>query len=447
MATLTKSTGTVALSGAVEKVNLPAAYGWVWVKNMSEGNIFAGLSANISEGADGVMVIPAGEAGRIQMDGFCEFYLLGSGNVLVVAQNYADSPFKAGVKGGGSDVDGKSSYALTNAVDYPLLGLNLYGKSVQDGTPTPENPVEIVSVGDSGSVGVTACGKNLLNPTLQTTTSNGVTCTNNGDGTYTLNGTCTGAVAFNLQELDISSGIKKLVGCPNNGGKTTFKLDIIKISTSDTYTADYGSGGMKNIKRTLNNCTLRIVVYSGVTLNNLVFKPMLTTNLTATYDDFEPYHGTTANITSGFPLCGIPVESGGNYTDSTGQQWVCDELIYNADGTEKIIKHTAKIGSYNGETITTPYISSTGSLTTGAAVVYALDTPQEIELTAAEMSALRQLQTFNGITNISNDGGADMDVSYCTNKVLSEYVMPITTGLQKQIDELKSAVLSLGGNV
>lgn len=34
-------------------------------------------------------------------------------------------------------------------------------------------------------------GKNLLNPTLQTTIKNGVTCTANGDGTYTLNGTTT----------------------------------------------------------------------------------------------------------------------------------------------------------------------------------------------------------------------------------------------------------------
>ena len=102
MATLTKSTGTVTLSGAAEKVTLPASYGWVWVKNMSDSDIFAGLSADISEGADGVMTIPAGEAGRIQMDGTGEIYLLGTGNALVAAQNYADCPFKLGAKGGGS---------------------------------------------------------------------------------------------------------------------------------------------------------------------------------------------------------------------------------------------------------------------------------------------------------------------------------------------------------
>ena len=109
MTTLTKSTGTVTLSGAVEKVTLPAAYGWVWVKNMSDADMVAGLSADISEGADGVMVIPSGECGRIQTDGFNSFYLLGTGNALVVAQNYADCPFKVGGKGG--EIPDLSAYA------------------------------------------------------------------------------------------------------------------------------------------------------------------------------------------------------------------------------------------------------------------------------------------------------------------------------------------------
>ena len=43
--------------------------------------------------------------------------------------------------------------------------------------------------------------KNLLNPTLQTTTQNGVTCTNNGDGTYTLNGTATSQANFGLTNV------------------------------------------------------------------------------------------------------------------------------------------------------------------------------------------------------------------------------------------------------
>ena len=56
----------------------------------------------------------------------------------------------SGNKGDIKSKNGESSYTITDAVDFPVLGLNLYGKSVQDGTPTPENPVDIVSVGDNG---------------------------------------------------------------------------------------------------------------------------------------------------------------------------------------------------------------------------------------------------------------------------------------------------------
>ena len=120
MATLTKSTGTVALSGAVEKVTLPAVYGWVWVKNMSDADMFVGLSDGVSAGADGVMRIPAGECGRVQTDGQDSVYLIGSGNALVVAQNYADCPFKVGGKGG--EIPDLSAYAKT--VDVPGIKVN-----------------------------------------------------------------------------------------------------------------------------------------------------------------------------------------------------------------------------------------------------------------------------------------------------------------------------------
>ena len=120
MATLTKSTGTVTLSGTADKVTLPAAYGWVWLKNMSDADMFAGLSADISEGADGVMVIPSGECGRIQTDGFNSIYLMGTGNALVVAQNYADCPFKVGGKGG--EIPDLSAYAKT--ADVPNIKVN-----------------------------------------------------------------------------------------------------------------------------------------------------------------------------------------------------------------------------------------------------------------------------------------------------------------------------------
>lgn len=339
----------------------------------------------------------------------------------------------------GYAVTGISSYTLNNAVDYPLLGLNLYGKSTQDGTPTPDAPVDIVSVGDNGSVSVQVCGKNLLNPTLKTTTINGIICTNNGDGTYTLNGTAEKETYFRFGGIDsIIDKTYMLVCSPVGYNKTTY-IAFFTNSVNGYENQPYVSKSTR--------LSVELVIKSGIALNNTIFKPMITTDLSATYDDFEPHISTTATITSALPLCGIPVDSDGNYTDSIGQQWVADELVYNADGTGSIIKNTAKIESYNGEAITAPFISTTGGLTTGATVIYQTDAPQEIALTASDVSALMQLRTYSGVTDISNSGNADMDVKYCTNKMLSEYVMPVITGLQKQIDELRAAILSMGGNV
>lgn len=432
---------TVNLDGTECAVRFDGCFRVFAVRNDSAGDVYISKTAGIVPDADGVMSVKAGASTvYAHMDMYADtVYLLGKGKVQLHAQNDVINPFNYAPAMDGGEERGESSYTIENAVDYPLMGLTMYGKSVQDGTPTPENPVEIVSVENPT---VTVCGKNLLNATKKTTTINGVTFTNNGDGTYTLNGTSSGRIEhFRLFEGKIKlNGTYKLNG---------FKSGSYSGKCVQFYNEDWTSvfGDFNGVKDLSGYYYCRIYITGGTTLNNEVVKPMLTTDLTATYDDFEPYKGSTATITSALPLCGIPVESGGNYTDSNGQQWVCDELIYNADGSGKVVKRTDKIDSYNGESITTPYISTTGSLSTGATVIYQIAEPQEIELTAAEMSALMSLQTYNGVTNIFNDSGAEMTVGYCTNKMLSEYVMPITTGLQKQIGELKSAVLSLGGNV
>ena len=385
---------TLTLDGLTSVTIKKSAYDmarFCWVNNRSDSDIFMSCTdAHCTENADGVKRIPAGEHGMLDTESYETLYIKGSGMVNIETSPFAVCPFGEGKKGGGTSLSGSASYTINNAVDYPLLGLSLYGKSTQDGTPTPETPVDIVSVGDSGSVTITV---------------------DNGDSM-----------------------------------------------------------------------------------------------------------SATAAITSALPLCGIPVDNGGNYTDSNGQQWICDELIYNADGTGKIVKHTSKytfsgnenfvlrgnnnayvysinnlliykhysgvrsvsdkyicagtafdsasaiktlkIGEnqffYNEGFKTDNYVYFGSSCTTledfkseiaGSTIIYPLAEPQEIELTAADVSALMQLRTYSGVTDISNSGNADMDVKYCTDKALSEYVLPITMGLQKQIDELRAAILSMGGNV
>lgn len=116
---------------------------------------------------------------------------------------------------------------ITDSDNGKIQDMMLYGKSSQDGVPTPENPVEIKSVVNPT---VKIVGKNLLNPTLQTTTRNGVTCTANGDGTYTLNGTATTITTFDIAQ-DVSCSSFRLVGCPVGGvhdaSLTNYKQELI----------------------------------------------------------------------------------------------------------------------------------------------------------------------------------------------------------------------------
>lgn len=63
----------------------------------------------------------------------------------------------------GSEIGNPISVA--DAFPAPLCGLTVYGKSTQDGTPTPDAPVPIVSAGDGGSLTVKVTGKIGCRPT------------------------------------------------------------------------------------------------------------------------------------------------------------------------------------------------------------------------------------------------------------------------------------------
>lgn len=55
----------------------------------------------------------------------------------------------------GTDIVAENTYKAN-------LGLKVFGKSTQNGVPSPESPIPINSIGDSGSVDVVVTGKNLI---------------------------------------------------------------------------------------------------------------------------------------------------------------------------------------------------------------------------------------------------------------------------------------------
>ncbi len=171
---------------------------------------------------------------------------------------------------------------------------------------------------------IKTCGKNLLPiSSIESRTVNGVTFTNNGDGTYTLNGTATNDAKFSL----INQGTLEIIQVID--GKT-FKVTGFKetgnyrlecsawLSTGGTYVFD---SRIWNVPNGAKGLRIDIVVLSGAVLNNVVVKPMLTTDLEAIYDDFEPYEGTSIQVTSDTqePVYGLNSYEGITHVISDGK--------------------------------------------------------------------------------------------------------------------------------
>ncbi|SOB72798.1 Hypothetical protein EHLA_2167 [Anaerobutyricum hallii] len=208
-----------------------------------------------------------------------------------------------------------------NFTIYPMLELGTEATAYEPYTggqpsPSPDYPQEIKSVVNPT---VKVCGKNLLNATLQTITLNGVTCINNGDGTYTLNGASTVDTDFyifgaynTVNKVSLDSQ-KTYVVKKSGNSKIQFHVGSPDIYTTIVSLED---GQIKN-QTTISFFICRIL--SGAILNNFTIYPQVEEGSAST--DFQPYHEQA--ITLPYTLNAIPVSSDGNITIN-GQQYVAD---------------------------------------------------------------------------------------------------------------------------
>ena len=315
------------------------------------------------------------------------------------------------------EVEGQNLITIKDSVEWTLQGLKVYGKSMQNGTPSPESPEPIVSAGDGGSVELNFSNKNLLTyPYVDgpSKTTNGITYTVDENGVITANGTATGNAFYNLSTKRISNyAISDRT--PNPEGFISSQGVI------------YGAG---------NNVTY-IYYKTGQTANNDKYYPQIEVSAVQT-----PYvKGLSQSLTVFTPngLPGIPVDSDGNYTDAEGQQSACDVKDY---GTGKYTQMVGHIESYNGENITAPYMSTTGQLSTGAEVYYVLDEPVVTDISTEELAAYRALHTYDGTTIIS----ADEDISGLKVKYVAkaiDYQQSINAAIQETNDKIDAVYNSL----
>ena len=147
--------------------------------------------------------------------------------------------------------------------------------------------------------------------------------------------------------LTLPPGTYNLSGCPGTGGTSSYRIEVRDLS-STALANDSGSGGSFTLT-SITQCRVTIRIAKGYNSTGLSIKPVLNFSNNINTDTCN-INTVTLSLTN--ELCGIPVESGGNYTDTTGQQWICDTIdLFNKKYIQYVgVKNTANSTvSYNGQ--------------------------------------------------------------------------------------------------
>ena len=187
---------------------------------------------------------------------------------------------------------------ISDSADWRLQKLNVYGQSEQDGTPTPENPVEIISKEVSE---IKVIGRNILNPQRLSVQNIALK---------------KGTVLTILTKDNIPSLGVNVHGQTAKGENVWMSIDAGKTKSVVTLQNDIVS--FKN--------ELEPGVEHGLFIGDT--------------DIYEPYKEQVVNLTSPITLRGIPVSSGGNVTID-GQQYVSD-VICEKDGVIGVDRNIAE---------------------------------------------------------------------------------------------------------
>lgn len=238
--------------------------------------------------------------------------------------------------------------------------------------PTPEFPLPITSAGNYNAeaekyeVGINVDGANLLdyeswkNTTIVRGTGvykdNGVVLTANEQDCFT---EYTGSSIYSIPILPDTQyvlswehsgdyGLVYVFESPTSNGLFLTNKSVSATDNKLTFTTGHNAKYISFRVGVSNSGD--IATYKNIQLN-----------VGDTPLEFRPFQGTQQKVLQiPNPFRGIPVDSGGNYTDSDGQQWLCDyidrergkyvqcvqECVFDGSVDEKWSDYTANIGFY-----------------------------------------------------------------------------------------------------
>lgn len=125
--------------------------------------------------------------------------------------------------------------SVDDAFPAPLCGLTVYGRSTQDGTPTPDAPVPIVSAGNGGTIAVTLSDGKGKTQTLTLPTPNGlpgIPVTSGG------NYTDQNGQQWVCDEVDLERGVKVQRVNRLKFDALSWRYELTPTNKSDTFISD-----------------------------------------------------------------------------------------------------------------------------------------------------------------------------------------------------------------
>lgn len=323
-------------------------------------------------------------------------------------------------------------------------------------SPSPSYPQEIENAGQSGEIGVEVLGKNLipfpyseLGGAGTQVEKNGVKYTVQTDGGIRCVGTPTSVFGVTLTKIRFSD-IQLSVQNPTDGK--------VVLSGRDLFFDFNNNSLFVYFKASQLGKPIDTVIYPQIELGTVATE----------YEPYKPAQKLIIPTPGGLP--GIPVSSGGNYTDKDGQQWVADEIdLANGERVKWIGKtvvdggkmkfvdypdsnfwnlpHKTSPGIIEGTPCTSryfaegifeanssydfiyttpkkmkPYFDTPEELNAFCVqknsegnpltIYYCMDTPIRTPLPPETIAAYKALRTYSPTTTVINDAVAGMSVGY-----------------------------------
>lgn len=211
---------------------------------------------------------------------------------------------------------------ITDSTNAPLIYGKFKGYTLQNGEPTPDNPVEINGLAKDGTIEVKTCGKNLMKVEKS---GNSWQCNVSvaDDGKITLTNTVTAGVAYGRVGL-ITFKANKTYTISVKDVENLKHYTFFKKGTSESASIAYASGTV-TVKPTVDVETELIVYMNDISEMNKTTSLYIQIEEGDTATTYEPYTETFAEF------------------DLTEPLYEGDYIEYRADGTGVLHRKMAKV--------------------------------------------------------------------------------------------------------